>query len=192
MRVIVAALPGSGKTTIMKLVKKKLPRVKFVNVGDMIAKLAMKELNIKDRDQIRKKLPLEKQREFQERTAREISKMKAKDILIDTHTVIKTPQGFLPALSEVTTHLIKPDIIVLLEYRPRDIVKRRRQDNTRKRDDDSEKDLEEHQETSKQFAFEAAGQVEALVKIIDLRYPEKKPFDHAKRAVEEIVKLFKR
>lgn len=191
MRVIVAALPGSGKTTIMELVKKKLPRVRIVNIGDMIRKIAMKRLKIRDRDELRKRLTIEQQREFQEHTAREISRMKAKDMIIDTHTSVKTPRGFFPGLSEVTAHLIKPDVIVLLEYNPKDIIKRRKEDKTRKRDADSAEMLEEHQQSSRQFAFEAAEHIEAAVKIVDLRYPQKKPFDHTKKAAEEIVKLFK-
>ncbi len=192
MKVVVAALPGSGKTTIMELVKKKMPRVKIVNVGDMIRKIAMKRLRIRDRDELRKRLTIGQQREFQEQTAREIARMKARDMIIDTHTSVKTPNGFFPGLSEVTVHLIKPDVIVFLEYRPRDIIERRRKDKTRRRDDDSEKVLEEHQESSKQFAFEAAEHIEAAVKIVDLRYKEREPFDHTRRAADEIVKLFKR
>lgn len=191
MRVIVAAVPGSGKTTIMKLIRKKLPRVKFVNVGNIIFGKAVKKLGIRDRDDMRKKMTIKQQREFQVESAQEISRMKAKDILIDTHTSIKTPQGFFPALSEVTAHLMKPDVIVLLEYRPKDIVARRRADKTRKRDDDSESSIEEHQEVNRRFAFEAAEHVEAAVKIINLRFPENKKFDHSKKAAEEIARLFK-
>lgn len=191
MRVIVAAVPGSGKTTIMKLIRKKLPHVKFVTVGDMIFEMVRKKLGIMDRDDMRKKMTIKQQREFQVESAQEISRMKAKDILIDTHTSIKTPQGFFPALSEVTAYLMKPDVIVLLEYRPKDIVARRRTDKTRKRDHDSESSIEEHQEVNRRFAFEAAEHVEAAVKIIDLRFPENKKFDHSKKAAEEIARLFK-
>lgn len=191
MRVIVAAVPGSGKTTIMKLIRKKLPHVKFVTVGDMIFEMVRKKLGIRDRDDMRRKMTIKQQREFQVESAQEISRMKAKDMLIDTHMSIKTPQGFFPALSEVTAHLMKPDVIVLLEYRPKDIVARRRADKTRKRDDDSESSIEEHQEVNRRFAFEAAEHVEAAVKIIDLRFPENKKFDHSKKAAEEIARLFK-
>ena len=118
--------------------------------------------------------------------------MKARDMIIDTHTSVKTPRGFFPGLSEVTAHMIKPDVIVFLEYRPRDIAARRKKDKSRRRDNDSEELLEAHQESSKQFAFEAAEHVEAAVKVINLRYPEKRPFEHARKAAEEIVKLFKR
>ncbi len=192
MKVIVTALPGSGKTTIINMVKKKLPRVKVVVFGDIIAKIAEKKFGIKDRDELRKKLTIEQQRYLQEEVSRKVSEMKAQDILIDTHASIKTPSGYFPALSEITVHRIKPDVIVFLEYRPKDIIARRKKDKKRKRDNDTEKDILEYQEISEQFVAEAAEHAESAVKIIDLRFPEKKPFDHAKKAAEEIVKLFKK
>lgn len=191
MKVVVAAVSGAGKTTVIKLVRKKIPGLKVLNVGDMIREVAAKRLGITDRDELRKKLTLDQQREFQEITARKIAKIKSKNILIDTHTSVKTPNGFFPGMSEVTAHIIKPDVIVLLEFRPKDILDRRKKDRTRKRDIESEAAVEEHQQSGRQFAFEAAEHVEAAVKVIDLRYPQKKPFDHALKAAGEIVKLFK-
>lgn len=192
MKVVVAALPGSGKTTIMEMVKKKMPSVRVVNVGSMIRELAEKEIKLKDRDQLRKILTLEQQRRFQEIVAKKIAKMRDRNILIDTHTSVKTPSGFFPGLSEKTAHIIKPDAIVILEYRPQDIIARRKKDPTRRRDDDSAEMLEAHQESTRHFAFEAAEHVEAYVKIVDLTYPQKKKFDHTRKAASEIVKLFKR
>lgn len=192
MRVVVAAVPGSGKTTIMRLVKERMPKVRIVNVGDMIFDLAKERLHVKDRDELRKIFTIEQQRSFQEETAKEIAKMRDKDIIIDTHTSVKTPNGYFPGLSEKTAHEIKPDVIVVLEYRPQDIAERRRRDDSRNRDEDTAKQIEEHQESSKQFAFDAAEHVEAEVKVIDLRYKQKKPFEHTAKAADEIVKLFKR
>lgn len=192
MKVVVAALPGSGKSTIMKLVKRKMPRVRIVNVGDMIREIAFKKLGIRDRDELRKKLTLAQQRSYQEMVARKIARMKDRNIVIDTHTSVKTRFGFFPGLSERTAHIIKPDVIVVLEYNPKDVIERREKDPSRRRDHDSVKSLTEHQDSSKRFAFEAANHVEAYVKIIDLTYRQKKKFDHTRKAASEIVKLFKR
>lgn len=192
MRVIVSAVPGSGKTTIMRFVKERMPGVRIVNVGDMISKIAMEKLGIKDRDQLRHRLTIEQQRKFQEQTAKEIAKMKDADVIIDTHTSVKTPHGFFPGLSEETAHRIKPDVIVFIEYEPRDVVRRRKNDDSRKRDDESEREIAQHQESGKKFAFDAASHVQAAVKVIDLRYREKEPFEHARKAADEIVKLFER
>jgi adenylate kinase len=191
MKVVVTALPGSGKTTLMNELKKRMPDATFVNIGGMIAEVAMKKLGITNRDELRQKLTVRQQREFQEIVSIKIGSMRVKDMIIDTHTAVKTPNGFFPGTSETTIHLIKPDIIVLLEFRPEDILARRRKDPTRRRDQDTVELLEEHQAASKHFAFGAAQIGDAAVKVINLRYKEAKPFEHTMRAADEIVKLFK-
>lgn len=191
MKVVVAALPGSGKTTLMKMLQKRMPNILIVNVGSAIAKLAMKELKIKSRDSLRKVLTVKQQRRFQEVVARKIARMGTRDMVIDTHTAVKTPYGFFPGMSETPVHIVKPDAIVVLEFNPKDIIERRRKDKTRKRDDDTEQLLEEHQAASRYFAFGAGQHADAVVKVINLRFKQKKPFEHTARAADEIVKLFK-
>jgi len=191
MRVLVAALPGSGKTTIMRLVKKRLPRVRVVNIGGMIYSIARKKLKVKDRDDLRKKLRLNQQFKFQLEAARKIGKMRG-DLILDSHTAVKTPEGFIPGISERNAKFLRPDVIVLLEYRPKDILERRRLDRSRRRDHETVSQIEMHQQVSREFALEAAEMVEASVKIINLRYPQKTRFQHAKVAADEIVKLFKK
>ena len=191
MKIIVGAVPGAGKTTILKLVKKKMPGARIVNVGDLILELASKKMRI-SRDELRKKLSLEQQREFQEEAYKKIARMRSKLIFIDTHLCIKTPKGYFPGVSEETARLIKPEMIILLEFKPKDIIQRRLRDPTRKRELESEEEIDEHQRFNRQFAISAASSVQAAVEIIDLRFKEKKPFEHAEKAAEEIVKLVKK
>jgi adenylate kinase len=54
MKIIVAAVPGAGKTTTLEYVKKILPEAKVVNVGDLILEIAREKFGIKDRDELRK------------------------------------------------------------------------------------------------------------------------------------------
>ena len=190
MKIVISAVPGSGKTTVMKAVAKKVPSAKIVNVGDLIFGIAKKKLKIKNRDEMRKTLTIEQERKFQEIVAKKIAKMRNKIVLVDTHASIKTPHGYFPGLSETTMHAMKPDIIVLLEYRPKDVLQRRK-DPTRKRDQETEKEIGEHQKYNREFAFAAAGHADAAVEIIDLRYRQKKPFDHVKKAASDILKLIK-
>jgi adenylate kinase len=191
MKVVVAALPGSGKTTLMKVLQERMPKVVIVNVGSAIAKMAMKELKIRNRDDMRKTLTVGQQRHFQEAVARKIARMGNIDMIIDTHTAVKTPYGFFPGMSETPVHIVKPDAIVVLEFSPKDIIDRRKKDKTRKRDDDTVQILEEHQAASRYFAFGAAQHADAVVKVINLRFKQRKPFEHTTKAADEIVKLFK-
>ncbi len=191
MKIILCAIPGSGKTTITNKVKQKLPNVRIVNVGNIIFEIVKKELNIKDRDEMRKKLTIKQNKKYQEMAAKEISKMNDKFILIDTHTSIKTEFGYFPTLSEKISELINPDIIVICEYNPSDIINRRLKDPNRKRDLETESEMEKTQKIMIEFAYEAASHVGAIINLISLRYPETKKFEHTDKIVNEIVKLMK-
>jgi adenylate kinase len=191
MKIIVTSVPGGGKSTVLNFVREKLPEVKIVTAGDLYLQEASKKYGITDRDRLRKKLTIEQQREIQENVARKISKIKAKILLINTHVTIKTPYGYFHALSEKTMRIMKPDMIVLLEFNPEDILKRRVADKKRKRDIESLEAIEEHQIINRNTALDVASETECPVKIIDLRFKEKKPFEQARKGAEEIIKLVK-
>ncbi|MEM5869751.1 MAG: adenylate kinase [Candidatus Aenigmatarchaeota archaeon] len=189
MKILVTAVPGGGKSTVLEYVKKMLPKAKIVTAGDLYLEIASKKYGIRDRDELRKKLTLEQQREIQEKVAKKIGKMKDKVLFINTHVTIKTPYGYFHALSEKTMKLMKPDMIILLEFDPKDVLKRRIKDKNRKRDIETLQEIEEHQTVNRTVALDVASVFECPVKIIDLRFKEKKPFEQAIKGAEEIVKL---
>ncbi|MEM5773163.1 MAG: adenylate kinase [Candidatus Aenigmatarchaeota archaeon] len=189
MKILVVAVPGGGKSTVLEYVKKMLPKAKVVTAGDLFLEIASKKYGITDRDELRKKLTLEQQREIQEKVAKKIAKMKDKILFINTHVTIKTPYGYFHALSEKTMKIMKPDMIVLLEFDPRDILQRRMKDKSRKRDIESLQEIEEHQMINRTVVFDVASPFECPIKIIDLRFKEKMPFEQAIRGAKEIVKL---
>lgn len=191
MKVVVSAVPGSGKSTVMEIVKRRLRGLKVVNVGDMMFEIAVKELGITQRDQMRKKLKVYQQRDFQAIVARKIARMKARDIIIDTHSAVKTPHGYFPGLSDTPVKIVNPDAFVILEYDPKEVIKRRDADKSRKRDKEDEKTIEDHQSANKYFAFGAAQHADASVKVVNLRFRQRSKFQHAQIAADEIVKLFK-
>ncbi|MEM5772949.1 MAG: adenylate kinase [Candidatus Aenigmatarchaeota archaeon] len=189
MKILVVAVPGGGKSTVLEYVKKMLPKANIVTAGDLFLEIASKKYGITDRDELRKKLTLEQQREIQEKVAKKIAKMKDKILFINTHVTIKTPYGYFHTLSEKTMKIMKPDMIVLLEFDPKDILNRRIKDKTRKRDIESLKEIEEHQTINKIVAFDVASSFECPVKVINLRFKEKIPFEKAMRGAKEIIKL---
>jgi adenylate kinase len=191
MKIIVVSVPGGGKSTILERVKMKLPQVKIIVAGDIFLKIARKKYGIKNRDDLRKKLTLDQQKEIQEIVANKISKIKGKIVLINTHVTLKTPYGYFFALSEKTMKIIKPDLIVLLEFNPTDVLKRRLVDKKRKRDIESLEAIEEHQTINRNTALDVASESECPVKIINLRFKEKKPFDQVKKGAQEIIKVIK-
>ena len=126
MIVIVAGIPGAGKTTVMNEVLKE-KNYKVIN----------------HRDELRK-LPFELQREMQIEAAKNIAKHE--DVIVDTHCTIKTPFGYLPGLPYDVLNILKPKRIILIEALPEEIMARREKDAAiRMRDEESIQSMEEHQ-----------------------------------------------
>jgi adenylate kinase len=164
--VILSGIPGAGKTTVMKKALEKKP-MEFVTYGTVMFDIAHKEMNIKDRDAMRR-LPITKQRTLQELTADRVSKMS--DVVVDTHCTIRTPGGYLPGFPFSILKRINPYIIILVESSPEEIVARRIKDkNVRQRDDDSLEDIREHQMMNRIAAMTYATLIGATVKIIHNR-----------------------
>ncbi|HDJ66243.1 MAG TPA: adenylate kinase, partial [Nitrososphaeria archaeon] len=56
VRVVVVAVPGAGKTTILKKLLEKVPDLRVVNFGDYMFEEAKKGFGISDRDEMRRRL----------------------------------------------------------------------------------------------------------------------------------------
>jgi len=97
-----------------------------------------------------RKLPAETQKAIQKEAAKRIAGMG--DVIVDTHCSIKTPTGYLPGLPAWVLTELEPSAIVLVEADPKEILGRRLNDATRKRDDDTLEAIAEHQEYNRRFA----------------------------------------
>jgi len=192
VKIVIVALPGSGKTTILNFVKQKLPDVKIVNYGDVMLEIAKKRFGIQHRDEMRKKIPVDEYRKVQEEAAEYIASLTG-DVIIDTHASIKIGGGYYPGLPDRIISKLKPDVILLLEYDPKVILERRKKDPDRFRDLESEEEIEMHQQANRYYAFAAANAGESTVHVLNFRgKPESRPFEHAEVAAEYIVNLILR
>ncbi len=205
MKVVVAAVPGAGKTTTLQILSRLRGDVKIVNFGDYMFKVARERYGIRDRDEMRRKLSLEDYRKIQLEAAREISKLEG-NVIIDTHLAIKTPRGYYPGMPREVVSILRPDVFVLLEFDPKDILERRLKDlrikgpvktsagtvsEHRRREIESEEEIELHQQMNRYFAVAAASEVQATVKIIDLRrVPQSRSFEHAEVGAKYLAALF--
>ena len=205
MKLILIAVPGSGKSTIIQLVQKKYPTIKKIVYGDLMFKIAKKEFDIKDKDHIRK-LPIKEQKKLQEKVAVEIADMTG-NAIIDTHASVKTIMGYWSGLPTSVINQLEPDAIVIAEFRPEDIIKRRKKDMQLKkpivtkastlrkprpaRDIEQENEIGFHQQINRSFAIASANQINCPLKIIDLKFPEKSEFEHAIIAADEIIRMIK-
>ena len=189
MKIVLVAVPGGGKTTIMNFVKQKLPDVKIINYGDVMFEIAKQRFGIQHRDEMRKKIPVEEYRKIQEEAAEYIASLSG-DVIIDTHASIKIMGGYYPGLPDRVISRLKPDVILLLEYDPKDIIERRQKDPERSRDAETEEEIEMHQIANRYYAFAAANAGESTVHILSLRgKPQNRPFEHSETAAEYIVNL---
>lgn len=198
VKIIVVAVPGAGKSTILKKVVEKVSDIKLVNFGDIMLEEASKKFGINDRDELRKKINFKDYKKLQEDAAKTISKMDG-DIIIDTHAVVKTVYGYYPGLPSKVVEYINPDAIVFLEFRPEDILARRMKDlskdqleGRRAREVEKTEDVEEHQRISLEMASAAANHVSCYLLVLRFLEAQKYPYQHADEASSKIIELIEK
>ena len=140
--VVVTGIPGSGKSTVCRklelLAKERGINVKVVNYGDVMMEIR-EQLSIKSietRDDIRK-TNIETQRRLQSLAAKRIADMIKETkgyLIVDTHMSILTEDGYLAGLPSHVLEELRPEIFVLIEASPEEILKRRLKDKSRRRD----------------------------------------------------------
>jgi adenylate kinase len=192
VKIVLVALSGSGKTTIMNFIRQRLPDVQIVNYGDVMLEIAKRKFGIQHRDEMRKKIPVDEYRKIQEEAAEYIASLPG-DVIVDTHASIKIMGGYYPGLPDRVISRLKPDVILLLEYDPKDIIERRKRDPDRFRDVETEEEIDMHQQANRYYAFAAANAGESTVHILNFRgKPQSRPFEHAEMAAEYIANLILR
>jgi len=192
MRAVLVAVPGGGKTTTINYVKKKMPDLLVINYGDVMLEIARQKYGITDRDEMRKKIPLDEYRNLQLEAARKISELKG-DVLVDTHISIKMQGGYYPGLPLDAAKELKPDAIILLEYDPKDVIERRKKDLSgirTGREIENEEEIETHQSINRMFAASVANAVQCLLVILNLRFKQSREFEHVEIASDRIVELY--
>jgi len=130
MIVIVVGVPGVGKTSVINEAKKYLKyEFKVINTGDLMFELAKEKYNINNRDEIRKKLTFEQQKEIQKEAINRIKEMeKESDIILDTHLVIESYEGYIPGMLKEYAEILRPDGIAVIISDPDKIFVRRLKD----------------------------------------------------------------
>ena len=193
-KVFVVALPGSGKTTVMKKLAEYMPDAKVVNFGDLMFSEASRIFGVKHRDEMRYVLGLEKYRQLQIEAAKRIAEMDGL-VIVDTHAVIKTGLGLYPGLPSDVVKIVRPSIIFFIEGRPEDILERRIKDagasGGRVREIGTVEEIHRDQELSKAFALASANEAMCYLKIIRQAYPQERPYQHAEDAAREMMETLK-
>jgi len=153
-KVVITGVPGVGKTTViekaLEIVGEEGITYKPINFGTFMFEVAESEGLVKDRDEMRK-LEKDVQKRLQKTAAQALGKMEG-NILIDTHSSVKTPVGFLAGLPEWVLKELMPDNLVLVETDADQILMRRLSDESRVRDMEGSVDIDTHQRYNRAIA----------------------------------------
>ncbi len=180
--VVLTGIPGSGSTTVLN---KTLEQVDYLhlNYGDVMTQIAIDNNIVENRDQLRKLSP-DTQKEIQKQAAAKISQeSENNNVIVDTHCTISTPKGFLPGLPKWVLEDLNPDLFILVEANPDEIIYRRLSDESRERDVERVKDIQLHQEMNRAAAMAYATLTGATVKIIENHD------NHLSPTIRKMVKL---
>jgi adenylate kinase len=168
---VLTGVPGVGATTVAdaanELLAERDAEYEVVSFGTVMLEVARDEGLAEERDEMRK-LPSEDQRSVQQQAGERIAeRAEDKNIMVDTHCTINTPEGYLPGLPEWVLRGLQPDVIVLVETDPDEILFRRLDDETRARDFESTSEIATHQDMNRNAAMSYATLTGATVKILE-------------------------
>lgn len=150
-RVIIVGIPGVGKTTVIsraaEFLKQKGHNTTVVVFGSLMFEES-KEMKLRDRDEMRR-LSVEEQRRLQDKVANRIATIKGDFVIIDTHLLINTDEGYYPGIPMHLLETIKPTNIIMIAADPQEILNRRKKDESRKRDIRPEIDVQNELDISR-------------------------------------------
>lgn len=184
--IVVTGAPGAGKSTVvdaaLKELKSKGIEYSLINYGDVMLELMREREGIADRDEMRK-VPTEPYRKIQRDAGRQIARAaEKKPVLVDTHCLVRKPEGYYPGLPIWVLEELKPESIVIIEAAPEEVAARRAKDATRRRDEELLAEIVEHQQLNRAIAVAYAALTGAAVRIIHNRDGK------LSKAVKEMVK----
>ncbi|MCL5412502.1 MAG: AAA family ATPase [Candidatus Marsarchaeota archaeon] len=132
---VVVGTPGAGKTSVLTGLKS-ATRIEhtIVNIGTLMEEMAVTKGYAKDRDQLRY-MPNEKIAELRRATFGAVAKMPG-NVIVDTHATIEQHGRYVPGLPRSETMLLEKGLtaLVCVDASTEEILTRRSQDKTRKRE----------------------------------------------------------
>lgn len=183
---VVTGIPGSGKSTVIDGALKELKEggidYLLMNYGDEMLRLMKEREGVEHRDDMRK-VPTGRYRGIQREAGEAIAAAaKERPVLVDTHCLVRKPEGYYPGLPRWVLEALGPEVIILVEADDDEITRRRAKDAAaRKRDDEVFEEIREHQQLNRAAAMAYAAISGASVRII------KNHDQGLNRAVSEMV-----
>lgn len=180
--IIIAGVPGAGKSTVLDdVAKKRSEKFEVISFGTEMFNLCLEKKLVENRDQMRN-LSHSLQHEMQIETAKNISN-KNTNVLLDTHCAIKTPGGYMTGMTDEMLSILKPKAIILVDAHEVEISGRRKTDKARlTRTVEAYDEIKLHKKMNRSFAVSFAQKSNALLKVVQNHTGE---FD---KCVNDIVK----
>ncbi|HYB93227.1 MAG TPA: adenylate kinase [archaeon] len=186
---VVTGIPGVGKSTVLseleKFTKQTSNKFSVINYGTTMLKIAEANGEKLHRDFLRRK-SIKVQHQLQLNAAKELANLAKKtgSLVIDTHMIVRTENGYLSGLPHDVLEELKPDTLILIEADPNEIISRRAKDATRIRDKILAEEVTQEIALSRAFASACSILSGAPVKII--QNPHGKAADAAKEILDLI------
>ncbi|HZD12208.1 MAG TPA: AAA family ATPase, partial [Candidatus Binatus sp.] len=140
---------------------------KVVNFGSVMNELFEQKGRKLHRDHMRRQ-DIGLQSRVQLQAARRIKRMAMKEpLIVDTHMFVRTTDGLWPGTPQKVLEELSPDAIILIEAKPEEIAKRRRQDTTRERETNAPEDATADLEWSRYMASANAVIAGIPIKIVN-------------------------
>ncbi|MCW4017104.1 MAG: AAA family ATPase [Candidatus Bathyarchaeota archaeon] len=127
-KIIVLGLSGTGKSTVIRS-SDFFKSFNYIVLGDFIKSIGEEATGKTDRDAIRRETRTKAFKQIQREAFKRLQEAAAKnDVIIDTHALVQTKSGLLPGLDFEFLKYVKPDLLVVMEADPEELVKRRKKD----------------------------------------------------------------
>ena len=190
--VYVFGTSGVGKTTLLsKLLEDFSEKIEYLSFGTIMFEIGKIKYNLKVRDDLRKlkkedyySLFLEAVEQLEELVLLSDKKL----IVVDTHVLIDTSFGTFIGSPKFLIKKVPPTAVVFISANPKEIVKRAKNDKTRKRNDllDLEK-IKIRLDLTRNTSFIIAYETHALFKEIENKEGK---LDEAYKELKSFIKNF--
>lgn len=183
---IVVGLSGVGKGTVLEQAMNLADKnYKIINYGDRMLEVAKEEGLVDSRDEI-KELDPETNKRLQRGAAESIVEdSEEENVIVETHAALKTPYGYIPGLPEWSVKEIDPEKIIVIDASAEEIYDRTIEDNSRDREHETVKGIEEYRQIARQMASTNAVLTGSYLSVIENRD------GMVEDAAEELVKTLR-